>query len=290
MSAPEVTTVWTNKALIDWTTKFLHGKGIEAPLREARILLGHVLQCKPIDVVARSADEPTADEKARYRELIRRRVEGCPTAYLTGTREFYLLAFDVSPAVLIPRPDTETLVMQAIDFLKVKPDAVGLDLGTGSGCIVVSLAHQAPHARFIALDLSPDALEVAERNAAKHGVSGRIEFRRGDLFGVLAETDRFDLIVSNPPYIPPTEIAELAVEVRDHEPRIALDGGPDGLAFYRRIAADAGRHLNPGGRVLVEIGHTQADAVTSLFLQAGWAAAALTKDLAGRPRVVTASR
>ena len=290
MSAPEVTTVWTNKALIDWTTKFLHGKGIEAPLREARILLGHVLQCKPIDVVARSAEEPTADEKARYRELIRRRVEGCPTAYLTGTREFYLLAFDVSPAVLIPRPDTETLVMQAIDFLKVKPDAVGLDLGTGSGCIVVSLAHQAPHARFIASDLSPDALEVAERNAAKHGVSGRIEFRRGDLFGVLAETDRFDLIVSNPPYIPPTEIAELAVEVRDHEPRIALDGGPDGLAFYRRIAADAGRHLNPGGRVLVEIGHTQADAVTSLFLQAGWAAAALTKDLAGRPRVVTASR
>lgn len=289
MSAPDTTTVWTNKALIDWTTKFLHGKGIESPLRDARMLLGHVLQCKPIDVVARSAEEPTAEEKARYRELIRRRVEGCPTAYLTGTREFYLLSFDVTPAVLIPRPDTETLVMQAIDVLKRKPDAVGLDLGTGSGCIAVSLTHLEPRTRFTAVDISPDALEVAHRNAAKHGVAGRIDFRRGDLFGALTESDRFDLILSNPPYIPPTEISELAIEVRDHEPRIALDGGPDGLAFYRRIAADAGRFLNPGGRVLVEIGHTQADAVTALFLNAGWAAAAVTKDLAGRTRVVTAS-
>jgi len=289
MSAPEATTVWTNKALIDWTTKFLHGKGIESPLKDARILLAHVLQCKTIDVVARSAEEPTADEKARFRELIRRRVEGCPTAYLTGTREFYLLSFEVTPAVLIPRPDTETLVMQAIDFLKRKPEARGLDLGTGSGCIAVSLAHQETRSHFTAVDISPDALEVARRNATRHGTADRIDFRRGDLFGALSAEDRFDLIVSNPPYISPTEIAGLAVDVRDHEPRIALDGGPDGLAFYRRIAAEAGRYLNAGGRVLVEIGHTQADAVTELFLNAGWAAAAVTKDLAGRPRVVTAA-
>lgn len=284
---------WTIKALLSWTTDYLHKKGVEPreARLEAQVLLGHVLSCPRIELVARSDEEPTDDQKAGFKDLIRRRVDGWPVAYLVGRREFYLLTFEVSPAVLIPRPDTETLVLEALRLLKGRPGPRVLDLGTGSGCIAVSLAYQCKGATVAAVDVSPDALEVARRNAARHGVADRVAFHRGDLFAPLAAGAAFDLIVSNPPYVTPAELAGLAPEVRDHEPRVALDGGPDGLAFYRRIAADAGRFLAPGGVVLVEVGWTQDAAVRALFgnvpdLTVGPS----VKDGAGRPRVVTAKK
>lgn len=282
--------VWTVRTLLHWTTEFLGKKGIEAPSLEARLLLAHVLDCKPIDVLVRSFDEPTDDERTRYRELIRRRVEGWPVAYLVGSKDFFLLRFEVTPAVLIPRPDTETLVQVALEILKPQPGAKVLDLGTGSGCIAISLAHQCPGIAVEATDVSPDALDVARRNAIRHGVQGRVRFHQGDLFAAVPEGG-FDLIASNPPYIAPSEIALLAADVRDHEPRLALDGGPDGLAFYRRIAAEAGNFSKSGGTLLLEIGYTQNDGVRAIFAdRPEWTLGETVKDLDGRWRVIVARR
>lgn len=275
---------WTIKALLAWTTQFLNGKGIESPRLEAELLLAHALSCKRIDLIVRFHEEPDEAARAVYRDLVRRRAEHWPTAYLVGSREFFLLPFEVGPAVLIPRPDTETLLLAALEYLKLKPTASVLELGTGSGCIAVSLAFKYPQARIVAIDLSPDALAIARANAAKHGAT--IDFRLGDLFAPVAG-ERFDLIVSNPPYVTSGEWETLAEEVRDHEPKLALDGGPDGLAFYRRIAADAPKHLAPGGEVMVEIGETQSEAVTALF-ETEFAVERPLKDAAGRTRVIIA--
>ena len=283
--------VWTVRTLLHWTTDFLSKKGIDAPALEARLLLAHVLDCKPIEVLVRSFDEPTDAERTKFRELIGRRVQGWPVAYLVGSKDFYLLRFEVTPAVLIPRPDTETLVQQALDLLKERPAARVLDIGTGSGCIAISLAHGCPGIEVLAVDVSPDALDVARRNAKSHGVADRVRFAQGDLFAPVAGESPFDLIVSNPPYICPSDIAALAPDVRDHEPRIALDGGPDGLAFYRRLAADAGAYLKPGGTLLLEIGYDQNDAVRALFAgRADWTLGETIRDLGNRHRVIAARR
>src|SRR5947209_13882725 len=288
---PAAPPAWTVKALLQWTADFLAKKGVESPRLDAQILLAHVMDCKKIELIARSDEEPTEAERATFKDLIRRRVEGWPVAYLVGRREFYLLPFEVTPAVLIPRPDTETLVLEALNRLKGLAAPSVLDLGTGSGCIAVSVAHQAKAARVTAVDVSPDALAVARRNAAAHGVADRTAFLAGDLFAPLPADAAFDLIVSNPPYVTPGELADLAPEVRDHEPRVALDGGPDGLAFYRRIAADAGRFLRPGGSVLVEVGWTQEPAVRAIFeARPELAVGPAVKDMAGRLRVVTARK
>lgn len=291
MNPAPTPTVWTIQALLTWTTDFLAKKGVASARLEAHILLAHVLNCPRIELVARSAEEPTEAERAAYRDLITRRVGGWPVAYLTGSKEFYLLKFEVSPAVLIPRPETETLVLEALKHLKPLKEPAVLDLGTGSGCIAVSLAHQKKDARAVAVDLSPDALDVARRNAAKYGVADRITFIQGDLFAPLPPGSVFDVVVSNPPYVTPTELAALAPDIRDHEPRLALDGGPDGLAFYRRIAAGAGAVLKPGGWLLVEIGATQDDAVRAVFAERAELVLGPTlKDGAGLPRVVCARK
>lgn len=284
-------TVWTIKELLNWTTTYLKSKGVESPRLEAQILLSHVMNVPKIELVARSDEEPSAEEKAEFKALVKRRVERWPTAYLVGRKDFYLLSFEVTPAVLIPRPDTETLVEHALRFLKGKHAPRVLDLGTGSGCVAVSLAHQAKAATVTAVDLSPDAAAVAKRNADKHAVADRVSVLTGDLFAPLPTGAAFDLIVSNPPYVTPGELAELAPEVRDHEPRLALDGGPDGLAFYRRIAAECGKWLPPGGAVMVEIGWTQEPAVRALFeARPELAVGPSVKDLGGRFRVVSATR
>lgn len=284
-------TVWNVKKLLAWTTEYLTSKGFDAAKRESELLLGYVLGCKRVELFVRFEELPTDAERAKFKELINRRIAGWPVAYLLGTRDFYMLTFDVEPAVLIPRPDTEVLVLEALTRLKplTAPDV--LDIGTGSGCIAVSLAHQNKDARVTATDVSPDALNVAKRNAAKHGVADRMTFLQGDLFAPLPAGSTFDLIASNPPYIAPGEFAALAPDVREHEPRIALDGGPDGLAFYRRIANGVVPFLKPGGALLLEVGYTQADAVRSLLterpeLELG----ATLKDGGGHPRVVTAKK
>ena len=289
--APQAPTVWTIKALLAWTTTFLKEKGHAEARLEAEILLAHVLECKRVDLFVRFDELPTDAQRAKFRELIQRRVGGWPVAYLVGSRAFYMLNFDVDPAVLIPRSDTETLVLEALKRLKPLAAPEVLDVGTGSGCIAISLAHQKKDARVTATDVSPDALAVAQKNAAKCGVADRLTFLQGDLFAALPAGRTFDLIASNPPYIAQSEFASLGADVRDHEPRIALDGGPDGLAFYRRIANGATPFLKPCGSLLLEIGYTQEAAVRGLLaerpeLEVG----ATLKDMGGHPRVVTAKK
>jgi len=281
---------WTIKALITWTTKYFAEKGIESPRLEAELLLAHVLKCKRIDLIVRYDEEPAEAERTQYRELVKRRAEHWPTAYLIGEREFFLLTFEVSPAVLIPRPDTETLLLAALEELKGRPSPRVLDLGTGSGCLAICIADKNPAATVMAVDLSPEALSIAAANAIKHDVSSRIDFRLGDLFAPVAG-ETFDVIVSNPPYVTASEIAMLAEEVREHEPRLALDGGPDGLAFYRRISAEIAKFLNPGGTLFVEIGMGQDAAVRKLLEEAaGLKVGRTLRDANNIARVVEAKR
>lgn len=286
MSSDTTPTVWTVRDLLTWTAKHFAAKKIDDPAKEARLLLAHVLQCRPIEVLTRYDDQPTDAERQQFRELIKRRTDGCPVAYLVGTKDFYLLTFEVTPAVLIPRPDTETLVQAGVDFLKGKAAPTVLDLCTGSGCVAVSIAHQVKTARVTATDVSPEACAVAARNASRHGLSDRLTVLSGDLFAPLPADARFDLITCNPPYISPSEIEALDTGVRSYEPRLALDGGPDGLDFYRRIAAVAAGWLNPGGCMMVEVGWTQDAAVRELFTSAGLTSVGSVKDMAGRWRVV----
>ncbi len=288
MSSDPTPTVWTVRDLITWTAKHFTAKGIDDPAKEARLLLAHALGCRPIEVLTRYDDPPTDAERQRFRELVKRRADGCPVAYLVGGKDFYLLTFEVTPDVLIPRPDTETLVQTGLDFLKGKPTPSVLDLGTGSGCVAVSIAHKVKAARVTAVDVSPAAAGVAARNAEKHGVGDRVAVLVGDLFAPLPADARFDLIVSNPPYIAASEIDTLEVGVRQFEPRLALDGGADGLEFYRRLAADAAGWLKPGGHLMVEVGWTQETAVRELFAAAGWVPLPSVKDQEGRWRVVRA--
>jgi release factor glutamine methyltransferase len=286
-------TVWTIRTLLTWTTDFFVKK--ETPPAtarlEAQLLLAHVLRCKRVDMLVRYEEQPSEDQRAEFKALIQRRGEGFPVAYLIGHREFYLLDFEVTPAVLVPRPETETLVAEALQLLKPLTGPMVLDLCTGSGCIAISIAHQKTDAKVAATDVSPDALDVAKRNAAKHGVANRVHFQQGDLFSALPAGSVFDMIVSNPPYVTPGELAALTPDVRDHEPRLALDGGPDGLAFYRRITSEVAKFLVPGGHVLLEIGATQEDAIRALLAkQAELDLGKTIKDAAGHPRVVVAKR
>jgi release factor glutamine methyltransferase len=289
--APQTPTVWTIKALLAWTTEFLKSKGSTEARLETEVLLAHVLECERIDLFQRHTEVPTDAQRAKFRELIQRRAGGWPVAYLVGYRAFYRLTFDVDPAVLIPRSDTETLVLEALTRLKLVPEPSVLDLGTGSGCIGVTIAHEKKDSRVTATDVSPDALTVAARNATKHKVADRMTFLQGDLFAPLPAGSTFDLVASNPPYIAQSEFATLAPDVRDHEPRSALDGGPDGLAFYRRIATSVGPFLKLGGSLLLEIGYTQSAAVQSLLAERPELEVGPTlKDMGGHPRVVTAKR
>jgi len=290
-AAPQLPTVWTIKALLLWTTEFLAKKNIENPKTDAQILLAHVLNCKKLDLHVNFDQQPSEADRNRFKELIHRRVAGWPVAYLVGSRDFYLLSFEVSPAVLVPRPETETLVVDALAFLKSRNAPAVLDIGTGSGCIGISIAHQKKDSHVTAVDVSPDALAVATRNAAKHGVADRMTLLQGDLFAPLTSGSTFDLIVSNPPYIAANEFAALMPDVRDHEPRVALDGGADGLIFYRRIAAAVGPFLKPGGKLLLEIGATQDGDVRALLAERPELEVGLTlKDDARLTRVVTAKK
>lgn len=279
---------WTVRRLLEWTEDFLRKKSFESPRLEAQILLAHALGCKKIDLYVRFSEEPSEEKRTVFREIVKKRSEGTPVAHLVGHREFYSLSFAVSPDVLIPRPETETLVMEALRLLKPLVSPSVLDLGTGSGCIGLTIAKQHKSSRVTAVDISPKALAIARRNAEQHGVAERVTFLEGDLFAPVA-VQTFDLIVSNPPYIAQAEFPTLDPGVRDFEPRSALDGGPDGLDFYRRLAADAGQFLNSGGTILVEIGSTQEESVRALFAEQMIVGNTI-RDLGGRPRVIAAQR
>jgi release factor glutamine methyltransferase len=287
---------WTIARLREWTTGHLKKKGVESAAREAELLLAHALGCPRIQLFTRYDEEPTVEERQRYRELVQQRLQGRPVAYLLGRKEFFSLDFEVNPAVLIPRPDTEWLVTECLSLAKEAAEPAVLDVGTGSGCLAVAVARQHKGAKVTAVDISAAALAVAGRNAERHGVADRIRFLHGDLFSPLASDERFDFILSNPPYIPsgmwsePTPtvpLAALASDVRDHEPRLALDGGADGFAVFDRLIAAAPQHLKPGGWLLVEIGADQEEAARARIEgRAGYDLGKTVHDLAGHPRVL----
>lgn len=281
--------VWTIGRLMEWTKKFLAQKGCEFPSLDAEVLLAHALGCKRIDLFARFNDEVAEGPRAKYRELIKQRVEGCPVAYLVGRKEFFSLTFEVNRDVLIPRPDTEWLVIECLRLAKEVPGPRILDLGTGSGNVPVALAHRLKTAQVTTVDSSPKALAVAQRNAEKHGVTDRVRFLEGDLFAPLDAGEQFDFVVSNPPYIPTGDIPNLEPGVCNYEPHPALDGGPDGFAVFDRIVADAPRFLKPGGYLLVEIGSPQeAGARQRIGAHPGYELFPTVLDGSRHPRVVYA--
>ena len=251
---------WTIKRLLDWTQPFLAQKGSEFPRLDAEVLLAHSLGCRRIELYTRSEEEVTEDVRGKFRALIQERVKGCPVAYLVGRKEFFSLEFAVNGDVLIPRPDTECVVDECLRLAKALPAPTILDIGTGSGALPIALAKQHKGVILTATDLSSAALTVAQRNAAKHNVAERIRFLEGDLFAPLATGETFDFILSNPPYIPTGDIAGLAPGVRDYEPHLALDGGPDGFAVFDRLIAAALDYLQPNGHLIVEIGSPQETA------------------------------
>jgi release factor glutamine methyltransferase len=275
---------WTTLGVLDWTTQRFTEAGITAARLEAQILLAHVLGCSRVQLYT-GFDKPLGDaELAGYRALIKRRLAGESVSYLVGETEFWGLPFHIEASVLVPRPDTETVIEVA---RIARPDRASpcriLDLCTGSGVIAVSLAREYPAAQLIATELSPAAAALARRNAARNAVADRVEVREGDLFAPVAG-ERFDLIAANPPYIASSVIPTLSAEVR-REPVIALDGGRDGLAFYDRICGAARDHLAPGGALVVEHGYDQADAVRARFVAAGLTGVTLVHDLGKNPRV-----
>ena len=279
---------WTTLGVLDWTTQRFTEAGIAAARLEAQILLAHVLGCSRVQLYT-GFDKPLGEaELASYRNLIKRRLAGEPVSYLVGETEFWGLPFHVEPSVLVPRPDTETL----IEVVRMaRPDRAAacriLDLCTGSGVIAVSLAREYPAAQIVATELSPPAAALARRNAERNAVADRVDVREGDLFAPV-RGERFDVIAANPPYIASAVIATLSAEVR-REPVVALDGGPDGLAFYDRIAAAAREHLAPDGAIVLEHGFDQADAVRARLVAAGFAGITLVHDLGKNPRVTWAT-
>jgi release factor glutamine methyltransferase len=283
---------WTLGALLDWTAKHLAQKGLEHPRLDAEVLLAHAVGCKRIDLYGiRFGDVATPEQRQKYRELIQKRLEGCPVAYLVCSKEFFGLAFTVNPAVLIPRPDTEHVVMECTALAKPLPAPRIVDVGAGSGNIAVTLARELRNAQVTAIDRSADALAAARQNAAKHGVAERIRFVEGDLFGALPPAEQFDFVVSNPPYIPHDDIAKLPIGVRQYEPHAALDGGPDGFAVFQRLIEAARARLVPGGWLIVEIGAPQEESARQR-IQAlpEYELSPTVRDYSGHPRVLKARR
>jgi release factor glutamine methyltransferase len=281
--------IWTTLGVLDWTTQRFSEAGIAGARLEAQLLLAHVLGCTRTQLYT-GFDKPLAEaELAGYRALIKRRLGGEPVAYLLGEHEFWGLSLYVDNHVLVPRPDTETVieVARTIRTDRSAPCTV-LDLCTGSGAIALGLAKELPAARVIGTDVSAEAVAIARKNVERNAFADRIEIRHGDLFAPVAG-ETFDLIASNPPYIATAVIATLSAEVR-REPILALDGGRDGLAFYDRICAGAAAHLNAGGALVLEHGFDQADAVRARLERAGFTDVTLVHDLGKQPRVTWGKR
>jgi release factor glutamine methyltransferase len=278
---------WTIEAVLRWATEDFRARGLETPRLDAEVLLAHALSSTRIRLIVDAKNPLAPEQLARFREIVKRRRAREPTAYILGTKEFYGRAFRVDRRVLVPRPDTEALVEVALDRTRrLSMSMRALDLCTGSGCVALTLARERPTSAVVAVDISTDALAVASDNAARLGAYN-VAFRRGDLFGALDPTWRFDLVIGNAPYISSGEIPTLAPDVRDFEPRLALDGGDDGLAVVRRIVQSAPARLRPAGVLAVEVGKGQAPLVAELFALTGFSEVAVGRDYARIERVVS---
>jgi release factor glutamine methyltransferase len=285
----------TIRETLDRARARLRAAGIEPPDADAEWLLAHVLGVSRMKAVAQPSRAVSVDEAARLEALLARRERREPLQHITGTAAFCGMELEVSPDVLVPRPETELLAERAVQFLSTGhsqhpgPELpAALDIGTGSGCLALWLAARVPEARVVAVDISLRALAVARRNAVRCGVAGRVEFREGDLLSPVAAGERFDLIVSNPPYIASAEIQTLQPEVARFDPHAALDGGEDGLVFYRRLAAGAGARLRAGGRLMAEFGDGQEAALEKLFSGHNWIVEEVVADYSHGPRFLVA--
>jgi len=271
----------TYKKLLEFARDQLKESGISDADIDAWLLLAHAFGISRAWYYLHSDDEVSEADALRLLKLVKKRAMRIPLQHITGIQEFAGLEFEVNGDVLIPRQETELLVEEVLGVCDGKDV---LDMCCGSGCIIISIARLGRPGRTVAADISEKALALAKKNAAKHQVN--VEFVQSDLFAAIDGS--FDIIVSNPPYIPSSEIESLMPEVRDHEPRLALDGTKDGLEFYRRIAAASGQHLKKGGRIYLEIGYNQAEAVTKLLSGAGFCDLNVKKDLSGHDRIVSA--
>lgn len=259
--------------------------GVDSPALDARILVKHVFGVTDADLIVGADRMASAAEEAQLAALVARRAGGEPVSRILGLREFWGLPFRVTPDVLDPRPDTETVVEAALARLRAKPPASIIDLGTGSGCILIALLHAFPDARGVAVDISPAALAVARENAALNGVADRITFVNARWFDGVAG-QKFDLIVSNPPYIPHEDIESLAREVRNHDPILALSGGDDGYDAYRAIISGIKNHAAPGAWAYLEVGFDQGENVARLAGESNLSVNRIIPDIAGIPRAV----
>jgi release factor glutamine methyltransferase len=294
---------WTIGRLLKWTADHFRQHGSDSPRLDAEVLLAHARSCQRIELYT-AFDEIAGDQlRSEYRQLVKRRSEGVPVAYLVGRKEFYSLSFQVSPDVLIPRPETEHLIVALLD--KAKSSALSTphfapgegaalqiaDVGTGSGILAVCAAKHLPRAQVTAVDISAAALAVARQNAAALGVADRITFVESDLLAALPEDGLFDFVLSNPPYVGEEEFAQLERDVREHEPRLALVAGPRKVEVIERLIPQAAQHLRPGGWLLMEISPMIADAVQQLFTADGrFTAISIERVLAQQQRYVVAQR
>lgn len=291
---------WTVLRLLKWTTDFFRQRDSDTPRLDAEVLLAHALNCSRIELYTAFNSEPSGPQRQAFRELVKRRGEGVPVAYLVGHREFYSLRLQVTPAVLIPRPETEHLVTLALDHAKTlaatttRPLRIA-DVGTGSGAIAIAVAKHLPAVypggcQITAIDLSSEALAVAQANAQEHQVD-QIEFLLGDLLAPTPAEAVFDLVLSNPPYVSQSEFEELLTTVRDHEPKLALLAGPTGTEVIARLIGEAAERLVSGGGLMIEFSPMIADACGELFKADGrYHEPKFTKDLAGHRRIISAIR
>jgi release factor glutamine methyltransferase len=275
---------------IQKTTDFLAKKGVESARLNAELLLAHQLKLPRMKLYLNFDRVLTAAETDGLRELVRRRAAREPLQHITGSTSFCGLEIAVSRAALVPRPETELLAELGWDFLATRHSSLvtALDFGTGTGCIAIALAAKCPNAKITGIDVSPDALALAKQNAEKNQVADRVEFLEGDGFTAVPEKSQFDLLISNPPYIAAAEIGTLQPEVRDFDPRAALDGGADGLDFYRRLAPEAKRFLIPDGKLMVEFGEGQSGAIRKIFETEKWIVEAVKEDYSHRERILIA--
>jgi release factor glutamine methyltransferase len=286
---------WTIQKLLNWITEYLTTKGIEAPRFSAELLLSHVLGLKRIELYTHFNRGVTAEQLDQLRDLVERAGQYEPVAYLTGKTEFYSLELEITRDCMIPRPETELLVQRAIEFLRTRDDTqFVLDLCTGSGCIAVAIARNFAGAHIIATDVCDKALAVAAHNVEKHQLTEQIRLLAGDLFDPVIrqlDVDTFDLIVCNPPYVSNAEYEDLADNVKEYEPRLALHAGTDGLDVYRRIAERIDQFLKPGAALMLEIGYAQGPAVRELLEGTGvLTGIAIDKDFHNNDRIAVAAK
>ncbi len=283
------TETWTVGRLLTWTTEFLKKSGSQSPRLDAEVLLSHARGCKRIELYTSFDEEPDEQVRKSFREMVKRRADGEPVAYLVGHKEFYAASFEVNADVLIPRPETEHLVVAALDRAKeFKVASLRIaDVGTGSGIIAVVMAKQLPNSHITAIDVSPLALQVARRNALLHAIpESQINFVEGDLLTGCEPEQQFELILSNPPYISDSEYAALEKTVRDFEPQSALVAGPEGSELIVKLIKQAHPRLISGGFLIFEFSPMLADKLPSMVGE-GWREPHITKDLSGHARIVT---